>query len=223
MSWTTDEDARSYSRFPNEPDIEVLRYWLSPLWGLIETETEDEIICVFANRTGTDKGAVYAGTSAVLGIKAGEVLVYGVLGRGENKLLIVDTNEPASGMLVPANPPSPSISDQPNSIVNIPVAMTSKSNEAIEGVLAPVHLTSTQPEESNPYFPRPKSPIRRPNSPKSRNASRVREPLGASLVEDPDNDASTIIEDQADYVAPLVEMTSGIQLDSSQRSRSCHF
>ena len=36
---------------------------------------------------------MYAGTSAVVGIQDGEVKVYGVLGRGEKGLLVVDTND----------------------------------------------------------------------------------------------------------------------------------
>lgn len=55
---------------------------------------------VFANRCGREDEAVYAGTSAVLGIDGGEVKVYGVLGRGENELLVVDTSEEPQAKLV---------------------------------------------------------------------------------------------------------------------------
>lgn len=73
--------------------METLSYWISRLEPLIRNEGEDEIICVFANRTGAEDEAVYAGTSAVLGIQAGEVKVYGILGRGERELLVVDTSQ----------------------------------------------------------------------------------------------------------------------------------
>lgn len=43
---------------------------------------------------------VYAGTSAVLGIKQGEVNVYGILGRCEKSLLVVDTDSRPLGKLV---------------------------------------------------------------------------------------------------------------------------
>ncbi|KAG4433118.1 hypothetical protein IFR05_011413 [Cadophora sp. M221] len=91
MAWMTREDARSFSREPKEPDMETLSYWLARLEPLIRNEGEDEIIAVFANRTGIEGNATYAGTSAVLGIQAGEVRVYGILGRGERELLVVDT------------------------------------------------------------------------------------------------------------------------------------
>jgi protein N-terminal amidase len=77
MAWTTQEEYRSFSREPNE-----------------------EIICVFANRTGIEGNATYAGTSVVLGIKEGEVKLYGRLGRCEKKLLVVDTNNPPMAMII---------------------------------------------------------------------------------------------------------------------------
>ncbi|RYP78269.1 hypothetical protein DL771_000746 [Monosporascus sp. 5C6A] len=66
MAWLTREDAREFSRMPKEPDMDTLT-------------------------TGVESDAVYAGTSAVIGIKGGEVSVYGLLGRGEKELLVVDT------------------------------------------------------------------------------------------------------------------------------------
>ncbi|CAL3965844.1 unnamed protein product [Diplocarpon coronariae] len=78
-------------RTPREPDMETLSYWLARLEPLIRAEGDDEIIVVLANRCGTEGEAIYAGTSAVLGIQSGEVKVYGILGRGERELLVVDT------------------------------------------------------------------------------------------------------------------------------------
>ncbi|PMD14774.1 carbon-nitrogen hydrolase, partial [Hyaloscypha hepaticicola] len=100
MAWLTREDARSYSRSPKDPDMETLSYWLGRLEPVIRAETQGEIIVVFANRTGIEDDAVYAGTSAILGIHDGEVKVYGILGRGEKELLIVDTNKKPQAKLV---------------------------------------------------------------------------------------------------------------------------
>ncbi|RYO96064.1 hypothetical protein DL764_007543 [Monosporascus ibericus] len=91
MAWLTREDAREFSRLPKEPDMDTLTYWVRRLEPLIRSESDDEIIVIFANRTGVESDAVYAGTSAVIGIKGGEVSVYGLLGRGEKELLVVDT------------------------------------------------------------------------------------------------------------------------------------
>lgn len=92
MSWMTREDRRHFSRMPNEPDMDTLTYWITRLEPLIRSNNEDEIIVVFCNRTGTEDEVTYAGTSAVIGIQEGEVKVYGLLGRGEKDLLVIDTN-----------------------------------------------------------------------------------------------------------------------------------
>lgn len=60
---------------------------------VIRTESDEEVIVVFANRCGTEGETLYAGTSAVIGIRGGEVNIYGLLGRCEKNLLVVDTNQ----------------------------------------------------------------------------------------------------------------------------------
>ncbi|KAI1468558.1 carbon-nitrogen hydrolase [Daldinia caldariorum] len=100
MAWLTREDGRMFSRMPNEPDLDTLTYWVTRLEPLIRAESEEEIIIVFANRCGIEDDAVYAGTSTVIGIKDGEVNVYGILGRGEKELLIVDTDAAPYAKLV---------------------------------------------------------------------------------------------------------------------------
>ncbi|OLN84910.1 Protein N-terminal amidase [Colletotrichum chlorophyti] len=100
MAWMTREDGRLFSRMPNEPDMDTLTYWVTRLEPLIRAENEEEIIVVFCNRTGIEDDAVYAGTSAVIGIQDGEVKIYGLLGRGEKELLVIDTNNPPYAKLV---------------------------------------------------------------------------------------------------------------------------
>lgn len=116
MAWLTREDARSYSRCPKGPDMETLSYWLARLEPLIRAETEGEIIVVLANRCGIEEEAVYAGTSAVLGIQGGEVKVYGILGRGEKELLIVDTNKRPQAKLI--SEPNSTVSNPPTNSSN---------------------------------------------------------------------------------------------------------
>lgn len=79
---------------------ETLTYWVQRMEPIIRAETEEEIIIVFCNRTGIEDDTVYAGTSAVIGIKQGEVSVYGLLGRCEKGLLSVDTDNPPLGKLI---------------------------------------------------------------------------------------------------------------------------
>lgn len=72
--------------------MDTLTYWAQRLEPLIRAESKEEIIVVFCNRCGKEDTVVYAGTSAVIGIKEGEVNVYGLLGRGVKDLLVVDTD-----------------------------------------------------------------------------------------------------------------------------------
>ncbi|KAK1718824.1 carbon-nitrogen hydrolase [Colletotrichum acutatum] len=100
MAWMTREDARMFSRMPNEPDMDTLTYWVTRLEPLIRSENGEEVIVIFCNRTGIEDEAVYAGTSAVIGIQDGEVKIYGLLGRGEKELLVIDTNNAPYAKLV---------------------------------------------------------------------------------------------------------------------------
>lgn len=67
---------------------------------IIRAETDEEIIVIFCNRCGIEDETVYAGTSTVIGIKNGEVNVYGLLGRCQKSLLVVDTDTKPLGKLV---------------------------------------------------------------------------------------------------------------------------
>ncbi|KAL2884785.1 Protein N-terminal amidase [Ceratocystis lukuohia] len=100
MAWPTHEDPRSFNRTPLEPDANTLMYWISRLEPIIRAENEKEVIVVFCNKSGSEGHACYAGTSAVLGISAGEVRVYNILGRGTHGLLVADTDSPPLGRLV---------------------------------------------------------------------------------------------------------------------------
>lgn len=100
MAWNTREEAETYVVNPKEPDMATLAYWVARLEPLVRREEEGEIIVVLANRSGVEDDAVYVGTSAVLGIEGGEVRLYGVLGRGEEELLVVDTEKGPLGKLV---------------------------------------------------------------------------------------------------------------------------
>jgi protein N-terminal amidase len=218
MAWLTREEPRSYSRTPKDPDMDTLAYWLARLEPIIREETEGEIIVVLANRTGTEEEAVYAGTSCVLGIHGGEVKVYGVLGRGERELLIVDTNKPPQAKLVSEpNTTASNVSEaitenstftknSESSALTVDTAFTppilghDEEYAGMTDLLTPI--SPADPVSPNAYFmkfPRPRpenaqeslrssiaepkfgstlpgSPtFRRPESPKSRNASRTRQ------------------------------------------------
>jgi hypothetical protein len=80
--------------------MDTLMYWISRLEPIIRRDNNEEIIVVFANRSGSEDDFCYAGTSTVLGIYQGEVRVYGILGRGDKELLVVDTDKEPYGRLL---------------------------------------------------------------------------------------------------------------------------
>ncbi|KAH8752285.1 carbon-nitrogen hydrolase [Diaporthe sp. PMI_573] len=100
MAWYSDEDPKTFSRLPQEPDFDTLNYWVQRLGPVIRAEVNEETIVVFCNRAGVEGDLAYAGTSAVVGIKGGEVRVYGLLGRGQNTVLFVDTDKEPIGKLL---------------------------------------------------------------------------------------------------------------------------
>jgi hypothetical protein len=98
-----------YSKPLQQPDMEALAGWLARLEPLIRVEG-GEIIVIFANRCGVEDDGIYTGTSTVLGIDAGEVKVYGILGCGEEGLLIVDiSNPPVARLVLEPNSPESNI------------------------------------------------------------------------------------------------------------------
>jgi protein N-terminal amidase len=79
--------------------MDTLSYWLARLKPLLAIDKPREVIIVLANRAGIEGDAVYAGTSAIIGIERGYVKLYGVLRRGEKELLMVDTSKPREKLL----------------------------------------------------------------------------------------------------------------------------
>lgn len=139
--------------------METLSYWLTRLEPVIRAENVGEIIVVFANRTGTEEEATYAGTSAVLGIRNGEVRVYGILGRGEKELLVVDTDRRPQGKLVSG--PTSSIPRMSRASSTAPSTMTAESRDtelSVDTDLTTPMPKSTTPESLSPIAASPDSP-----------------------------------------------------------------
>lgn len=106
MAWLTRLSASELAANASEPDLETFAYWLERLGPVVEKgrrreEGEGETVIVLANRSGSEPGdagaeeARYAGSSTVLGIRDGRVRVFGILGRAEEGVLVVDTSEDA--------------------------------------------------------------------------------------------------------------------------------
>ncbi|KAI9677501.1 MAG: Carbon-nitrogen hydrolase [Caeruleum heppii] len=115
-AWLTSSPSPCPPSHIHSPHIEALSYWLARLEPIIrksatseeeqEEEEEDEgqrgreVLVAICNRAGSEEGAHYAGSSVVLGIKEGRVRMYGGLGEGEERVLVVDTEEEGVGRVL---------------------------------------------------------------------------------------------------------------------------
>ncbi len=95
MAWLNSESMSCPVERAEEPNRHTLWYWLARLEPLLEARDGREVLIAFCNRSGSEGTAHYAGTSAVLGFRNGVVTLYGLLGEGQEKLLVVDTKEDA--------------------------------------------------------------------------------------------------------------------------------
>lgn len=182
MAWMTREDRRHYSRMPNEPDMDTLTYWVTRLEPLIRSNNEDEIIVVFCNRTGVEDEATYTGTIAVIGIQEGEVTVYGLLGRGEKDLLVVDTTNPPYAKMVYR--PDASASNKPVGALELPshhngqTPVYTKTQHVIEALdpsmiqQSPPTDTSTSPQVLDTTKRKQTSPLQLIGEPQQKSSTK---------------------------------------------------
>lgn len=108
MAWLTRLTPQELLEDAGTPDLDTLTYWIERFLPVVSAQ-EMEMIVVLANRCGTEPGNIagatrglddddddedvvgYAGSSAVLRIKNGTVQLYDILGRSQQKTLVVDT------------------------------------------------------------------------------------------------------------------------------------
>ena len=142
--------------------MDTLSYWLARLEPVIRAEDDGEIIVVLANRCGTEDEAVYAGSSAVLGIQAGEVKVYGILGRGEKELLVVDTtlrpqakliSDPSASLANPKRESVESYSDASRTDSAISTFSDESSKSSATNLSIDTHNTEKRPSLATPATP----------------------------------------------------------------------
>ena len=103
MAWLTSLPATEVKHRPEAPDMDTFSYWINRLMPLVESETGVLVVC--ANRCGeepgqnpcgqVEEGVRYAGSSWVGRVGKGKVSVWGLMGRAEEGMLVVDTEEEA--------------------------------------------------------------------------------------------------------------------------------
>ena len=101
MAWLTRLTPEELITQPPGPDQETLAYWLERFYPLIGASKDDAVCLIMANRSGIEGGVAYAGTSTVIRIERGRTQIYDILGKTDQRLLVVDTAEvgPPWGLL----------------------------------------------------------------------------------------------------------------------------
>lgn len=109
MAWLTRLSALDLLEEPTKPDMDTLGYWIERLRPLMEVSgPQEEVLIVCANRTGDEGlnqriGEVrYAGSSTVIGMRKTDpgnhevnVKIWNIMGRAQDGVMIIDTDEPA--------------------------------------------------------------------------------------------------------------------------------
>ncbi|KAI9807284.1 MAG: Carbon-nitrogen hydrolase [Piccolia ochrophora] len=102
MAWLSGDPDVAPISAAAKPHLHTLSYWLERLNPLIEAKWHEEVFVALCNRCGSEGTSHYVGTSVVMGIQRGEVRLYGFVGQGEEKLLLVDTaNQGSATLLLP--------------------------------------------------------------------------------------------------------------------------
>jgi protein N-terminal amidase len=93
MAWLTRLTPQELAELPLRPDEETFAYWIQRFQPLVEGK-EGPIAVVCANRCGIEGSACYAGTSSVFVVDKGAVNIYDVMGKLEEKCMVVDLTRP---------------------------------------------------------------------------------------------------------------------------------
>lgn len=94
--------------------METVAYLLERFFPLVEAARAEPLVVVFGNRCGTESNRIegaadvvngvetvegekvaYAGSSSVMVFQGGDVRIFDMLGKGDEKLLVVNTSESA--------------------------------------------------------------------------------------------------------------------------------
>jgi protein N-terminal amidase len=93
MAWLCHLTPEQLMADREQPDVATIAYWVERFQPLVEAQGEEPVYVVLANRSGIEKGAVYAGSSTVMRIEKGEVALYDMAGKSDEVCLVVDLDD----------------------------------------------------------------------------------------------------------------------------------
>ena len=99
MAWLSRLTLQELGELPLRPDTATFSYWIERLFPL-QHQRGLPVYVVLANRCGAEGEACYAGTSTVLCFRDGKGYIYDLLGKAEQKCMIVDLQK-VSYSLIP--------------------------------------------------------------------------------------------------------------------------
>lgn len=93
MAWSSVsmENVEGKEELGGDPDVKTLAYWVERFKAVVDGDRE--VLVVLGNRSGAESDVLYAGSSLVAKMGRGMVSMWDILGRGEERLLVVDTDE----------------------------------------------------------------------------------------------------------------------------------
>lgn len=113
MAWLTSLPKEEMEAEPEQPALETVSYWLQRFSPLIEASEAggEDVVVVFSNRVGSEMNEVrelttksgqiiplgesvsYAGSSCAMRFSGGRVSILDMMGKGEEGLLVLDTDD----------------------------------------------------------------------------------------------------------------------------------
>jgi protein N-terminal amidase len=89
MAWLTRLSPQELTELPLRPDNETVSYWIERFFP-VHSSRQSNVFIVLANRCGIEESACYAGTSSVICFRNGKGYIYEILGKCEEKCMVVD-------------------------------------------------------------------------------------------------------------------------------------
>ncbi|KAF2457252.1 carbon-nitrogen hydrolase [Lineolata rhizophorae] len=92
MAWLTNHHPSCVWRGRKKPELDTVSYWIERFRPLIAAKNEP-VTVVFANRCGQEGKAVYAGSSCVMRIANGGIMIYKIAPKLQEGCIMVDLDK----------------------------------------------------------------------------------------------------------------------------------
>ena len=90
MAWLTRLSEEELVNDPAQPDMNSVTYWIERFAPFFHNRSQKPTIIICANRCGNEGNVWYAGSSAVICIKDGKVIIHDALGKYEERCLVTE-------------------------------------------------------------------------------------------------------------------------------------